>query len=171
MGVFSIATRADVRGRGSLATCRERWEHFPTKQLYSAVSKKPQLTLRMSKKTQNYANGSKTTILTHIAPEMTPMRYPQQGWALWKNNPPEQRKRAPSGPYGGGPYKELGMQHKAKLAPRPPSGPLRYQLCHMGPFLAGELLAGVNSVSRAHQWKGRPDTFGVLQQSCYVIMW
>lgn len=28
------------------------------------------------------------------------------------------------------------MQHKAKLAPRPPSGPLRYQLCHMGPFLA-----------------------------------
>lgn len=50
MGVFSIATRADVRGRGSLATCRERWEHFPTKQLYSAVSEKPQLTLRMSKK-------------------------------------------------------------------------------------------------------------------------
>lgn len=50
MSVFSIATRADVRGRGSLATCRERWEHFPTKQLYSAVSEKPQLTLRMSKK-------------------------------------------------------------------------------------------------------------------------
>lgn len=52
--------------------------------------------------------------------------------ALWKNNPPEQRGRAPSGPYGGGPYKELGIQHKAALAPSPPSGPLRYQLCHMG---------------------------------------
>lgn len=32
---------------------------------------------------------------------------------LWKNNPPERGGKAPSGPYGWGPYKELETQHKA----------------------------------------------------------
>lgn len=73
---------------------------------------------------------------------------------LWKNSPPVQRERAPSGPYGGGPYKVLGMQHKARLATRPPSSPLRYQLCHMGPFLAGEPLADVTFVLRGPPVKG-----------------
>lgn len=56
------------------------------------------------------------------------------------------------------------------MAPRPSSGPLRYQLCSMGQTVAGEHLKGVCFNTRTSSDKGGADTLGVLQQSCYVIM-
>lgn len=60
--------------------------------------------------------------------------------------------------------KELGVQHKTKLAICPPSGSLRNQLCHLGPVLAGNLLqVGIFflSLQRLTSERRKPDTFGV----------
>lgn len=47
-----------------------------------------------------------------------------------------------------------GRSTRQGMAPRPPYGPLRYQLCHMGQLLAGEPLAGVHFVSRDARERG-----------------
>lgn len=46
------------------------------------------------------------------------------------------------------------MQHKARLAPCPPSGPPRYQLSHMGPFLARGASRRCDFSFQGPPWKG-----------------
>lgn len=99
---------------------------------------------------QNYANGSKTTIPTHIAPDMTPTRHTQLH-PCGKTTHLSEEGRCHQDHMVEVLIRSWGRR---EMAPRPPSGPLRYQLCHMGQLLAGEPLAGVHFVSRAARERG-----------------
>lgn len=85
----------------------------------------------------------------------------------WKNNPPEQGQKAPLGPYGGGPYKELGMQHTAGHGTTPTLPSTEVSAVPHGPALGG----GASRRCAVSLSEAGPDTFGVLQRACYVIMW
>lgn len=99
------------------------------------------------------ANACETTIPTHIAPDMTPTRFTQPHPCGKTSHLSEEGKRHQDH------MVEVLIRSWVRstrqgMAPRPPSGPLRYQLCHMGQLLAGEPLAGVHFVSRAARERG-----------------
>lgn len=148
-----------MRGRGILATYRKRWEHYPIKQLCSAVfGYKP--TSVVAKNNSPTRRSWHDLNKTHTTPP------------LWKNNPPEQGEKAPLGPYGRGPYKELGMQHAAGDGTTPTLPSTEVSAVPHGLALGrGAFRRCAVFLSRAAEERGRPDTFGVLQRACYVIMW
>lgn len=149
-----------MKGRGSLATCRERSEHYPTKQLYSAVSKMPKLTLKMSRKT--------TTGPTHFALYMTPTRYKQPHPCGKTTHLSEEGKRH--------------QDHMVEVLIRswrrntrqgdgttPTLRSTEVSAVPHGPALGGGSLSQVCILFRGPPGeRGRPDS--VLQQPCYVIM-
>lgn len=155
MGVFSIATwmpilsdhsRCEREGplchlQGEVRTLPNKTQLFP--RYHNSHSK------------QNYANGCKTTIPTHNAPDMTPTRCTQLH-PCGKTTHLSGKGRRHQDHMVTVLIRSWGRSTRQAMAPRPPSGPLRYQLCHMGQLLAGEPLAGVHFVSRAAREKGRP---------------
>lgn len=76
----------------------------------------------------------------------------------------------PSGPYGEGPYKELGTQHKAGDGTRPTLRSTEVSAVPHGPALGGGAARRCAISFEGRQGRERPDMFGVIQQRCYVIM-
>lgn len=96
---------------------------------------------------------SKTAIPTHSAPDMTPARNTQPHPCGKTTHLSEEGKRHQDHMVEVL-IRSWGRSTRQGMAPRPPSSPLRYQLCHMGQLLAGEPLAGVHFVSRATRERG-----------------
>lgn len=69
----------------------------------------------------------------------------------------------PSGPYGGGPYKELGTQLKAGDGTMPTLQSTEVSSVPHGPALCRGASRRCAISSEIRQGNGRPDTFGVLQ--------
>lgn len=140
----------------------QRGEHYPTKQLYSAVAKTSQLALKIKKK-EKWKEKKKKNPLTNCSLHHSIRHMQLATPPLWKNNPPELGGNTPSGPYGGGPYKELGTQLKARDDTMPTLQSTEVSSVPHGPALCRGASRRCAFSSKICQGKGGPDTFGVLQ--------